>query len=112
MPNLHDEVRFTRARRQWSVPISIALGVMVMIGFWPAPNSGASSPRSSVLETTTTLRSIVTQEAPPLAPDPLLVADDGESLPSVDVEVDQPQSHEAVVSCNSFEGHCPRNVEL
>ncbi|MEK9883141.1 MAG: hypothetical protein VW442_00580 [Acidimicrobiaceae bacterium] len=96
MPNLHDEVRFTRARRQWSVPISIALGVMVMIGFWPAPNSGASSSRSSVLETTTTLRSIVTQEAPPLAPDPLLVADDGESLPSVDVEVDQPQSHEAL----------------
>ncbi len=31
-----------------------------------------------------------------MAPDPLLVADDGESLPSVDVEVDQPQSHEAL----------------
>ena len=31
-----------------------------------------------------------------MAPDPLLVADDGEALPSVDVEVDQPQSYEAL----------------
>ena len=67
-----------------------------MIGFWPAPNSGASSPRSSVLETTTTFRSIVTQEAPRLVPQPLLVANDGESLPSVDVEVGLSQSHEAL----------------
>ena len=67
-----------------------------MIGFWPAPNSGASSPRSSALETPTTFRSIVTQEAPTLVPEPLPIIDDDESLLSVDVAVDQPQSHEAL----------------
>ena len=78
------------------MPISIALGVMVMIGFWPAPNSGASSPRISALETTTTLGSIVTEEASPSALVPVVVDDDGEPLPSVDVEVDESQWHEAL----------------
>lgn len=100
-------------RRQWSVPISIALGVMVMIGFWPAPNSGASSPRVSVLETTTTPRSIVTQEAPPSVPVPVpLVVDDGEPVPSVDVEVDQSRSYEALGVEQLLLGTQPPSADL
>jgi len=31
-------VAFTGSRRQWSVPVSVAVGVMMLIGFWPAPS--------------------------------------------------------------------------
>jgi len=37
-----EEVAFTESRRQWSVPVSVAVGATMLIGFWPAP-SGISS---------------------------------------------------------------------
>ena len=37
-----EEVAFTESRRQWSVPVSVAVGATMLIGFWPAP-SGTSS---------------------------------------------------------------------
>ena len=55
-----EEVAFTGSRRQWSVPVSVAVGVMMLIGFWPAPSqislvdasqSALAAPISSVSST-------------------------------------------------------------
>ncbi len=32
----HEEVAFVHGRRQWSVPLSVALGAVTLIGLWPA----------------------------------------------------------------------------
>jgi len=55
-----EEVAFVDGRRQWSVPLSVALGAVTLIGFWPAPNQvpgiGATE------QSSTTVGAVVTEE--------------------------------------------------
>jgi len=55
-----EEVAFVDGRRQWSVPLSVALGAVTLIGLWPAPYQvpGVGATEQS----STTVGTVVTEE--------------------------------------------------
>jgi hypothetical protein len=81
VPEQHEEVAFVGGTRQWSVPISVAIGAIALIGLWPTPHEtttvGAS--QQSLMTRAQTSVEVDGSLSTDVEPAPMTVSPAGES---------------------------------